>query len=464
VSSKYAYRTLLVLVDWLTAAIAWGAFYYERKNLIEHSEFKPTVTFWIGIFLVPIFWVLLYLIQGVYFDVRRLYRIEVISKTLKSSLIGVVLLFFLLILDDEVTIYQTYYKSIFLLFLIHFGLTLIVRYVIVSIIVNKVQSNQLTYKTLLIGGGEKGLNIYNEVTGLKKGIGNQFVGYVCDSSTSHASKVLEYLGSFDEIERVIEEHQIEEVIVAIDYSDKAFLTKLLAKVERKNVRVKVPAEIYDILLGSVKMDNIFGALLFEISNDPMTIGHQIFKRFLDVVISIVALVVLLPLYIVLAILVKISSEGPIFFLQERIGKNGKVFKIIKYRTMFVDAEKMGPQLSSEKDPRITRLGRFMRKLRLDEFPQFINVIKGDMSLVGPRPERQFYIDKIAELEPQFLQLTKVRPGITSWGQVKFGYAENVEQMIQRMKFDLLYLNNRSLTLDFKIMLHTILIIFKAKGK
>jgi lipopolysaccharide/colanic/teichoic acid biosynthesis glycosyltransferase len=173
---------------------------------------------------------------------------------------------------------------------------------------------------------------------------------------------------------------------------------------------------------------------------------------------------LIPLYIVLAIAVAFSSKGPVFFLQDRIGLNGRVFKIVKFRTMFVDAEKLGPQLSSTHDPRITNVGRFMRKTRLDELPQFYNVIIGDMSLVGPRPERQFYIDQIAQVEPQFLELTKVRPGITSWGQVKYGYAENVEQMIQRMKYDLLYLRNRSIALDIKIMLYTILIVLKAKGK
>ncbi len=132
--------------------------------------------------------------------------------------------------------------------------------------------------------------------------------------------------------------------------------------------------------------------------------------------------------------------------------------------MYVDSENLGPQLSSENDPRITKIGRFMRKTRLDEFPQFINVLFGQMSLVGPRPERQFYIDKIVKLEAQYLHLNRVRPGITSWGQVKFGYAENVEQMLQRMKFDLIYLKNRSLALDIKIMFYTVIIVLKAKGK
>jgi lipopolysaccharide/colanic/teichoic acid biosynthesis glycosyltransferase len=166
----------------------------------------------------------------------------------------------------------------------------------------------------------------------------------------------------------------------------------------------------------------------------------------------------------LALAVKFSSPGPIFFLQNRVGLNGRIFKIIKFRTMYIDAESKGPQLSSTDDPRITKIGKYMRKLRFDEFPQFLNVLMGDMSLVGPRPERQFYIDQIVKIEPQFLHLTKVRPGITSWGQVKYGYAENVEQMLQRMKYDLLYMRNRTLALDFKIMLYTLIIIVKAKGK
>ena len=222
--------------------------------------------------------------------------------------------------------------------------------------------------------------------------------------------------------------------------------------------------MYDILAGSVKMTNIFGALLIEVNQESMPFWQQAVKRFLDIVLSMIALIVLLPFFIFLAIVVKFSSPGPVFFKQERIGKNGRTFKIIKYRTMFVNSESNGPQLSSSNDPRITPVGRFLRKTRLDEFPQFVNVLLGDMSLVGPRPERQFYIDQIVKIEPQYLHLTKVRPGITSWGQVKYGYAENVDQMLQRMKFDLLYMKNRTLALDFKIMLYTVLIIFKGSGK
>jgi lipopolysaccharide/colanic/teichoic acid biosynthesis glycosyltransferase len=196
----------------------------------------------------------------------------------------------------------------------------------------------------------------------------------------------------------------------------------------------------------------------------MPLWQQAIKRFLDISLSIVAILLLLPIYLIAAVLVKFSSPGPIFFLQERIGLNNKPFQIIKFRTMYVNSEANGPQLSSSNDSRITPIGRFMRKTRLDEFPQFINVILGHMSLVGPRPERQFYIDQIVQHEPQYVLLNRVRPGITSWGQVKYGYAENVEQMLDRMKYDLLYINNRSIALDLKILFYTVAIVVKAKGK
>jgi exopolysaccharide biosynthesis polyprenyl glycosylphosphotransferase len=240
--------------------------------------------------------------------------------------------------------------------------------------------------------------------------------------------------------------------------------QILLKIDNGIARIKTLPDTYVILSGSVKMTNIYGALLLDVISDSMPFWQKVLKRIMDFIFSFIAVILLIPFYLFSAIAVKLSSPGPIFFLQERIGKNGKVFKIFKFRTMYVDSEKNGPQLSSENDPRITKIGGFMRKTRLDEFPQFFNVLLGHMSIVGPRPERKFYIDQISKIEPQYNQLTKVRPGITSWGQVKYGYAENVDQMLQRMKFDLLYLKNRSISLDIKIMLHTLLIVIKAEGK
>jgi exopolysaccharide biosynthesis polyprenyl glycosylphosphotransferase len=456
--------SVFVLVDWLCAVIAWFLFYYLRKTYVEGVEFSVSRSFYLGILLVPLLWLLRYFLHGTYHNVKRLYRFKVFSLTFSATVIGSVLIFFLLLIDDTIAGYQMYYKSVSLLFVSHFLLTIIPRLILVSSLVRRIHSGGGGFNTLLIGGSDKAVEIYNEMNQLPKSV-NRFVGFVnLNGVDRYLEDSLLYLGHANNLENVLRDHDIEEVIIALESVEHDKLKSLISRIEGSNVVIKILPDMYDILAGSVKMTNIFGALLIEVNEESMPFWQQAVKRFLDIVLSLIAIIILLPVYLILAILVKLSSPGPIFFTQERIGLNGKPFKIIKYRTMYMNSEKNGPQLSSSNDPRITPIGRFLRKTRLDEFPQFMNVLIGDMSLVGPRPERQFYIDQIVTIEPQYLHLTKVRPGITSWGQVKYGYAENVEQMLQRMKFDLLYMKNRTLALDFKIMLYTILIIFKGSGK
>ena len=220
--------------------------------------------------------------------------------------------------------------------------------------------------------------------------------------------------------------------------------------------------MYDILTGKVKMAHIYSTPLIQISHSLMSTWQQQAKQLIDISLSLFALIVFSPIILFLAIGIKLTSKGSILYSHERIGQFGKPFTLYKFRSMYTDAEKNGPALSSKDDNRITPFGKFMRKAKLDELPNFFNVLKGDMSLVGPRPERKYYIDQIIEKAPHYLHLQKVKPGITSWGQVKYGYAEDVEQMINRLKYDILYIENMSVYVDFKIIIYTILKILKGK--
>lgn len=458
-------RYFLIFMDWFMALLSWAVFFYYRKVMVEEMPLQISDRFYLGISFIPLFWILIYFFLGTYHDVKRMYLMKVISLSLTATFIGTIILFFLLILDDEVANYSEYYTLVFALFLIHLALTLIPRLLITFYIVRKIHHRKWGFNTLLIGGSQKAIEIYNEIENLPKGIGNKFIGFINLNGIDDTLKSeLEHLGNLDSLEQVLEEFKVEEVIIALESTEHEKLKQLIAKIQGRDVRIKIIPDMFDLLSGSVKMNNIFGAMLIEVDKALMPLWQFILKRFMDITFSLIAIVLLIPLYIILAITVKSSSKGPVFFMQERIGKKGVPFKIIKFRTMVVNAEAKGPQLSSSNDPRITKSGKFMRKMRLDELPQFWNVLVGEMSLVGPRPERQFFIDKIAEKEPQFLQLTMVKPGITSWGQVKFGYAESVDEMIQRMKYDLLYLKNMSIALDLKILLYTVIIVFKGSGK
>lgn len=456
---------LLLLLDYLSGAIAWALFYFFRKVYIEKVSVEIDEMFYLGALFIPFFWISLYYLQGTYFDIKRLFRMKILNLTFIASVIGTIILFFVFLLDDAITIYNLYYQSLLALFVIHFLVTFIPRIIFTSILVKNVHAGKIGFNTIIIGGSEKAVGIYSEIKMLHKGIGANFIGFVkINGSDTQLQNELKLLGHVDDLERLLEEHQVESIIIAIESSDHQRLNQFVSRIHGKGIKIHLLPDMFDITSGSVKMNNIFGVLLVELNLEAMPFWQMKVKRLLDILISVVAIILLIPVYLILAVFVKSSSKGPIFFTQERVGLNGKPFNIIKFRTMYVDAELQGPQLSSTHDPRITKSGKIMRKMRLDEFPQFFNVVKGDMSLVGPRPERQHYISLIVEREPQFTQLNSVRPGITSWGQVKYGYAENVDQMVQRMKYDLLYLKNMSLALDFKIMLYTILIVLKAKGK
>ena len=461
-----------LIFDILAAAGSWSIFFIYRKAIIEPQRFGIDIPiefnnrFYLGLIFIPIFWITIYYITGFYKNIFRRSRLIELGQTFSTSLAGVVVIFFTLILDDFIQSYKNYYQLFFTLFLLHFFITYFFRLIITTQTIHKIHQRKIGFNTLIIGSNEKALNIFNDMNSQKYPAGNKFVGFVGLEHNNDAllSSYLPKLGKFTEMIEIIKKHKIEEVIIAIETVEHKRLSEILTVIENRQVTIWGIPDLYDFLSGMVKTNTIYGSPLIKISNGLMSGWQENTKRLLDVFFSLIASVILFPVFLTLATIIKVTSKGPIFYKQERVGRFGKPFNIYKLRSMVAGAENGTPALSSENDDRITKIGKFMRKTHLDEIPQFYNVIIGDMSLVGPRPERQYYIDQIIKKAPHYTHLHKLRPGITSWGQVRYGYASDVDEMLERLPYDMMYLKNISLYIDFKIMIYTIMVSMKGRGK
>lgn len=461
-----------LIFDFLAAAISWTLFFAYRKTVIEPQRFgidiplEFTTRFYLGLLFIPLMWVVSYYIAGFYKNIFRRSRLLELGQTFIISLSGVIVIFFTLILDDFIDSYKNYYQLFFTLLVLHFSLTYIFRLIITTGTIHRIHKREIGFNTIIIGNNENALKIYNEMASQVRPAGNKFVGFVGveNTNTDLLSAYIPNLGKIENLTDILKSNDIEEVIIALETVEHTRLSEILTIVENQLITIWGIPDLYDFLSGMVKMNTIYGSPLIKISNGLMPGWQENSKRLLDVFLSLLATVAFLPVFIILALIIKSTSKGPILYRQERVGRFGKPFFIFKIRSMIVDAENGTPALSKENDTRITKIGKFIRKTHLDEIPQFINVIIGDMSLVGPRPERRYYIDKIIERAPHYTHLHKLRPGITSWGQVKYGYASNVDEMLERLPYDMMYLKNISLYIDFKILIYTLMVSFKGNGK
>lgn len=469
--SERKLRLLYIWSDIIFSMVAWSLFFVFRKVVFEHDNSWRQMTFVVdinlaaGIIAIPTFWLVIYYVYGYYRDPLRKSRLRELGDTLLITICGTLFLFFLLVLDDQIDRYTNYYYSFGVLMALQFTLTYIPRYIITSNTVKQIQRGRVGFRTLIIGGNGKAIDIYNKIRSQKRSTGNIFSGFVTikPGTEMPLAMHLPLLGSLIDLNEVMDKNDFREVIIAVESSESEIIGEIMNILARYDVLVKSIPGVHDILMGRVKMSSIFGTPLILLSDNLMPAWQQNVKQLTDYIGSLLALLLSLPVSLVLAIAIKAESRGPLIFTQTRIGKKGKPFRIYKFRSMHPGAEKDMPLLSSDNDPRVTRVGRYMRRHRLDEIPNFINVLKGEMSIVGPRPERQYYIDLITEKAPSYLSLLRIKPGITSWGQVMYGYASDVDQMVERLQYDLIYLENMSLYVDLKIIIYTVITVIRGRG-
>ena len=411
-----------ILSDLLSAEVVWLFFSLFRRLVNDGAMFGvdtiliPVFNFYPPLIIYPMVCVVIYYLSGYYLRPFRKNAAKEFITTFWSAVFISLLFFFIIIIDDEVTRYERYLVSLAVLFFLQFTISYFPR-----LIITRVSRKTVFYRTRTI------------------------------HSISEANR--------------IQKGTVEEVIIDLPKnSSERTLYTIINRLYPLNVEISILPRVYDMLTGAARIVEIGGQPLVRITEHKMSDAEICIKRAMDVVLSLIVMVVLSPLYILLYMLVFTTSKGKAIYRQERIGLHGIPFQILKFRTMYEDAEQKKPMLSTDNDPRITRVGAFLRKYRLDELPQMWNVLRGDMSLVGPRPERAYFIRQIEQIAQYYCLLYKIRPRLTSWGPIKVGYTDTIDKMVERLNYDITYMENMSLRLDLKILFFTIGVIIDGKGK
>ena len=448
-------RIVYVLMDFLTTSIAWFAFTAFRcwgaKAQVSLVDYYHWTTIWAEQLCVPFFMLALFWLSGYYNDVHNRSRVQEFLMTITSCCVGAIIIFFLAVINDDLLRRRFFYMQLGIMSSLFTIFVYIGRLSITTIGVRNTHRRRRFYSAWMVGRDPEAFKLAERINNLPQGMGIEIVGHLPET--------------LENFEKLCSRTVVTRVVISPALSNSNKMPFLLSRLLPTDVLVYVSPNIYELTSSFRRIGNVRGEPLVEISRphiSPMVVNC---KRVTDVLVSAIALVVLSPIMLALAIIIKCTSHGPVIYRQKRMGLRKREFSILKFRSMVENAEEAtGPTLSTNDDPRITPIGRFMRKYRLDELPQFVNILRGEMSLVGPRPERRFFADQIAAREPMYSMIYQVRPGLTSWGMVKFGYASSIDDMIQRLRFDLIYLENISITTDLKILLHTVNTVVSGSGK
>lgn len=413
--------------------------------------------------IVPFALLAFYWLSGYYNRPLEKSRLEELTTTFYNALLSSLIIFFVLLINDTTGVRTHDYELLLVCFGLLFIFTYSGRLLITYQVIKQLRKHNRTYSTLIVGNSRKSREVYKKLKESGSVWAFDVIGFIRLDKEHQINDGMP-VWDISEIVSLCEEKNIDQIILAPEQNRDAEIMKILDKLFPLNVSVKIAPDTISYITSNIRLNDILGVPFVDLTSPRISECQKNIKRCFDIFASLLTMIILCPLLITTGLIVKLGSPGPILYRQKRMGKNRKVFTIYKFRSMHVNAESEGPQLSSENDSRITPFGKIMRKYRIDELPQFWNVLKGDMSLVGPRPEREYYVNQIVKHAPYYSLVFQVRPGVTSWGMVKYGYASSVNEMVKRSKYDLIYLNNMSLSTDMKILIYTIRTVLSGEGK
>jgi exopolysaccharide biosynthesis polyprenyl glycosylphosphotransferase len=464
--SKRLESIILLLLDFVSINLAYGLYFLFRVRSGWINVFMEP-EFWLPLLLIWIYWVAIFFMVGLYRSWYAASRFDELALVFKSLALGCLFLFFVVFMDDQ-SQHSVQVSSRMLI-----GMYFSILVVCVStgrLALRAVQRRMLingvgTRNTVIVGSPEKSRLLYDQVVQYPA-LGYRVLGYVgiANGKVSEDLPAPAKLGYLESLDSIIPNHDIREVLIALDSSDHGRLLEVIAKCNAFPVGMKIMPDLYDIISGQARTNAIYGFPLIEISPQLMTPWEESLKRILDVTVSLLILIIGFPIWLLVALIIRLESRGPALYKQERVGKDGARFNMIKFRSMRQDAEKGGPQWAHKKDPRVTRVGKWLRKLHIDEVPQMFNVLSGHMSLVGPRPERPMFVESLSKEIPLYTRRLKVRPGVTGWAQVKHQYDETIEDVKKKVQYDLYYIENMSLRMDMKILFSTASHMLLGKGR
>jgi exopolysaccharide biosynthesis polyprenyl glycosylphosphotransferase len=459
-------RTRSILTDLVTTGLAWGVYYWIRirSGLFPHTA-DPD--FWVPLIAVAVFWLLVFFLSGLYRSWYSQSRFDELTSLFKATTFGILFLFFAIFIDDSGIGSPVQSRMLIVVYW-----ALILGFVGGGRLLQHTFQRRLLEagiglrNTFVVGWSEKARELFDRVQ-VYPALGYRIVGFVpaTEGVHEHAYKGVPVLQSISRLPDLLEQYEVTDVLIALASTDHDNLLSVIGSCNSHNVSLKIMPDLYDIISGQARTNQIYGFPLIEIMPEIMKPWELAGKRAIDLVISFATLFIGLPIWLLTALAIRLESKGPVFYSQERVGKDERHFRILKFRSMAHDAETAsGPVWADKQDPRVTRVGKILRKLRLDEIPQLINVLDGDMSLVGPRPERPFFVEQLSREIPLYKRRLKVRPGITGWAQVKHRYDESVDDVRKKLEYDLYYIENMSLRMDFKILLNTIAVVLLGKGR